>query len=649
MTNPAPQISAADISRMAGVTRATVSNWRRRHADFPAPSGGTDTSPAYDLAAVHAWLTKRGALPADSPTEELRLALGTTPDRGGSLGLNLLPLVPELARPGGQELAHLGDLPDDELAQQAGVPAAPLRALLRCIREVGAKKAADVLVEHIGEDAPPGAYPTPKPLADLMAALLTDENGIVPAGVFDPACGSGTLLLAAAEAGITNVFGQDSTASHTVQTDVRLRVAAPSANVTVTTGDSLRDDAFPKLDADAALCNPPYGERDWGHDELAADPRWVYGAPPRSESELAWVQHCLAHLKPGGTGVVLMPPAVADRAAGRSVRSELVRSGALRAVVALPPGTAPPLHLGLHLWLLRAPEPSRSTAEPLLFVDAAVTDRELLGDVVISRWRRFLSAPEDFDTDPGLARSRLAIDLLDSTVDLTPARHVHTAAVTEEPAGFADRAEALRSRLQRSAGALRRLSSREWRPAGAKPATWRNATVADLVRGGALELIEPRPQARTTRGRTDTSPPRDIVIRLRDVIVPETLGSDRALAARIATERDEDTLLGARTALLRADPGRIDPWFLAGFLSAEDNVHAATTGSSVPRVDVRRLRVPLLPIEWQHEYARAFRELDTIRVAARITTNLAGETARHLATGLTSGSLLPPGSEPPTD
>lgn len=32
-------VTAAEISRIAGVTRATVSNWRRRHDDFPAPSG----------------------------------------------------------------------------------------------------------------------------------------------------------------------------------------------------------------------------------------------------------------------------------------------------------------------------------------------------------------------------------------------------------------------------------------------------------------------------------------------------------------------------------------------------------------------------------------------------------------------------------
>ena len=64
-------LTAADIARLAGVTRATVSNWRRRHADFPAPSGGTDASPAYDRAEVEAWLAARGALPALPPGERL--------------------------------------------------------------------------------------------------------------------------------------------------------------------------------------------------------------------------------------------------------------------------------------------------------------------------------------------------------------------------------------------------------------------------------------------------------------------------------------------------------------------------------------------------------------------------------------------------
>ena len=54
MPQPSAHVTAAEISRIAGVTRATVSNWRRRHDDFPAPAGGTDSSPLYDLEAVRA-------------------------------------------------------------------------------------------------------------------------------------------------------------------------------------------------------------------------------------------------------------------------------------------------------------------------------------------------------------------------------------------------------------------------------------------------------------------------------------------------------------------------------------------------------------------------------------------------------------------
>ncbi|GAA3210468.1 hypothetical protein GCM10020256_08560 [Streptomyces thermocoprophilus] len=125
------------------------------------------------------------------------------------------------------------------------------------------------------------------------------------------------------------------------------------------TGDSLRADAFPDLTVDAVLCNPPYGDRDWGHDELAYDARWAYGFPPRAESELAWVQHALAHLEPGGHAVLLLPPATASRSSGRRIRSELIRSGALRAVASLPPGAAIPLHVGLQVWVLQRPDPMR--------------------------------------------------------------------------------------------------------------------------------------------------------------------------------------------------------------------------------------------------------------------------------------------------
>ncbi|MBZ4014601.1 hypothetical protein CCS38_02295, partial [Streptomyces purpurogeneiscleroticus] len=62
-------MTAAGIARLAGVGRAAVSNWRRRHADFPRPIGGTESSPAFALTAVEQWLREQGKL-AEVPLRE---------------------------------------------------------------------------------------------------------------------------------------------------------------------------------------------------------------------------------------------------------------------------------------------------------------------------------------------------------------------------------------------------------------------------------------------------------------------------------------------------------------------------------------------------------------------------------------------------
>ena len=56
--------------------------------------------------------------------------------------------------------------------------------------------------------------------------------------------------------------------------------------------------------------------------------------------------------------------------AGRRVRNALLRKGALRAVIALPPGAGTPAHLPLHLWLLHRPERPAAPRD-LLLVDAS--------------------------------------------------------------------------------------------------------------------------------------------------------------------------------------------------------------------------------------------------------------------------------------
>ncbi|MDV9200792.1 restriction endonuclease subunit M, partial [Streptomyces sp. Wh19] len=69
MPENSTEVTAAGIARLAGVGRAAVSNWRRRHADFPKPVGGTETSPSFALSEVERWLRDQGKL-AEVPLRE---------------------------------------------------------------------------------------------------------------------------------------------------------------------------------------------------------------------------------------------------------------------------------------------------------------------------------------------------------------------------------------------------------------------------------------------------------------------------------------------------------------------------------------------------------------------------------------------------
>lgn len=562
MPQPSALVTAAEISRIAGVTRATVSNWRRRHDDFPTPSAGTDSSPLYDLEAVRSWLAARGHTSAASPSEELRTTLRLHAQDSGSGTSDLLLLVLAAGRRSPDDLTAFTELSDADLVRGAAVAvaglsdavpgtdavrfragdAAVLRALLLCVRDEGGEAALGVLAERELEDsAAGGTYRTPGPLADLAARLLPGS----PARVLDPACGSGSLLTAAARRKASELYGQDSLPVQARRSAVTLMLTAPDTGVTVRSGDSLRADAFPGLLVDAVLCNPPYGDRDWGHDELAYDPRWAYGVPARGESELAWVQHALAHLESGGHAILILPPATAGRASGRRVRRELVRSGALRAVVALPAGAAPPLHISLQIWVLQRPEPGGPERKSVLFVDtatggsgrgssasgssgsgaaagagagsasgagsgrgsvssartrsggrAAALDWATVTEETLAAWEAFVRDPDGFTDEPGLARAVPVVDLLDDVADLTPARQVRVTRQDVAPDALAAELATARSELLSSTRSFTRAArDTDFVSEGASNAEWRTATASDLARGGALTLLRTTPEA----------------------------------------------------------------------------------------------------------------------------------------------------------
>ncbi len=526
---------------------------------------------------------------------------------------------------------------------------------------MGARQAYEFLVgRHL--DANPRQYTlTPAELARLMGDLAGPGRTVL-----DPACGTGALLRAVPAPGTREaerdeaereLYGQDSAPELAALTALRLALTGRDVVVRTAVGDTLRADAYPGLRADVVLCHPPFNERNWGHDELAYDARWEYGFPARNESELAWVQHALARLRDGGTAVLLMPPAAASRRSGRRIRADLLRRGALRAVIALPVGAAPPYNIPLHLWVLRRPGKAPAQPEVLLADTGGAAehtgrgglDWEAVRAAVLGAWRPFERAGTAAE-QPGLARSVPVIELLDDDVDLAPARHLPPA--TE---GDGEHLSAVRERL----GETLRLTADLTPPAPAgpteeQPGRWPLITIGDLARGGALVLRtggnggHARVPVLTDHdvlagtapsGTLPESGEEAVTVQAGDVVVPVLGGGS---VARVVDDVTAGAVLGRSLVLLRPDPAALDPWFLAGFLrGSANNRQASSYASTATRLDVRRLQLPRLPLDEQRRYGARFRALAEFEQALRHAGRLGEQLVRGMYDGLTDGTVAP--------
>ncbi|MYW79340.1 Type I restriction-modification system methyltransferase subunit [Streptomyces sp. LaPpAH-199] len=787
MTENATEVTAAGIARLAGVGRAAVSNWRRRHADFPLPVGGTGTSPSFALAEVEQWLRDQGKLvevplrervwqaiaghPAgavqalihtgcalllvrDRPTAWLELAAApdermaallphamehVLADRFGpeaDTGVHTVPSPetsgvhtalpsevpgvhtvlspgapgvhtpsraesPAAESPAAESPAAESPAAESPAVRAAGTPDGRRPQAARAVHTPTARdlmpsvpllRAAAELAAGIGAgqafafllgrqlDANPRQYTlTPAHLAELMADLAEPPptadrtaRGQHVRTVLDPAAGTGALLRAVH--GPAALYGQEADPALAALTALRLaldadtpRGAAPGPDLR--TGDTLRADAFPELAADTVLCHPPFNERNWGHEELAYDPRWEYGLPARTESELAWVQHVLARLRDGGTAVLLMPPAAASRRSGRRVRAGLLRRGALQAVIALPAGAAPPYGIPLHLWVLRRPEPGVRPAADVLLADttglpgpttaapeaAPTGGRERLDwpavrAAVLDAWR------ERADVE-GVSRVVPVVELLDDDVDLAPARHLPRPA----PGGGASGLGEIREKLAETLRLTAELVPPAAVPAGSAhlPLT----TVGELARAGALRLrtgtaapgsapvpvltehdvltgaAPAAPAAPPAAEATGTDADETVLLEPGDVVVPVVGGGS---AARVVDGTTAGAALGRNLQLLRPDPAALDPWFLAGFLRGTANHRQASShASTAARLDARRLHLPRMPLADQRRYGERFRELAAFEDALRTAGRLGGLLVQGMYDGLADGTVTP--------
>jgi SAM-dependent methyltransferase/predicted DNA-binding transcriptional regulator AlpA len=566
------EMTSAAIARLAGVGRAAVSNWRKRYPEFPRPVGGSPTSPTFDRAEVIAWLTSTGK--ADQLATAGQTATGTQ-------AIDEMEWIRERER----EVARLGT---GARLLRALTDARPLpRSMARRLR------LDDLLARTMVALLP----------HDLPGSSLQDAPLIL-----DPACGAGHLLMAAADRfgdGV-RLAGQDVNADAAKVAGFNLGSNVPG-QYEIRAGDSLRDDQLPH-GAAAVLCLPPAGESDWPAAELAMDPRWEFGTPAPKDTELAWLQHCYAHLRPRGVAVVAVSQRGCVQPSGEHVRAALIRQGVLRAVIALPPDMT--RAQDITLWLLRRPHTTHSGTAghdpdgPVRLVELShlADPADLPGDH--AGWLRLLEA-----TDPTISRAVPRLRLLDDAANVLPARHIaHRAPAT--PHDLNSHTERLAHLFTRTGWALPVYSG--------TTARLSPVTLAELERVGAL-----------------TVRPRDATPRAGDVLL-RTLGRPPVVATGSAA--DDDGI----AQVVEIDAARLDPHFVATFLRADaEALPVANTLGAINRDDLRRCRIPRMPLAEQRRYGDAFRQLEQLQATIYALANTSARIIDQAVYGLTTGALDP--------
>lgn len=227
-----------------------------------------------------------------------------------------------------------------------------------------------------------GEFFTPRAVVRLLTRILDPRPTDT---IYDPACGSGGMLVEAAnevlEAGGSlsqmRFFGQE--VNLTTCAIARMNLFLHDIeDVRILRGDTLRDPKFTEHGRLArfsvVLANPPFSLKNWGADVWRNDPwsRPVWGMPPAGNADFAWVQHMLASMHPtsGRVGVV-MPHGVLFRGGAEGqIRECLVKADQLDAVIGLPPNLFYSTTIPACLFIFRA-EKAHERRGKVLFVDGS--------------------------------------------------------------------------------------------------------------------------------------------------------------------------------------------------------------------------------------------------------------------------------------
>lgn len=225
-----------------------------------------------------------------------------------------------------------------------------------------------------------GQYYTPKSIVSLVVEMLEPFSG----KVYDPAMGSGGFFVQSeafiekygGKIGQISVYGQESNPTTWRLAAMNMAIRGIDFNFGKHPADSFLNDQHLDLRADYVMANPPFNISEWWDGKLEGDPRWVYGTPPKSNANFAWVQHMLHHLAPHGSMALLLANgsmSTATKGEGE-IRKALVEADLVECLLALPGQLFTNTQIPACVWFLtkskKARGKNRDRKGEVLFIDA---------------------------------------------------------------------------------------------------------------------------------------------------------------------------------------------------------------------------------------------------------------------------------------
>ena len=219
-----------------------------------------------------------------------------------------------------------------------------------------------------------GEFYTPQMVSTLLAKIVTQDNAIL-GSVYDPTCGSGSLLLRVKREAddVDMIYGQEM--NRTTYNLARMNMILHNvhfAKFDIKHEDTLKRPQHLEKRFNAIVANPPFSAN-WSADPLLLqDERFSdYGKlAPKTKADMAFVQHMLHHLEDNGTMAVVLPHGVLFRGSSEGViRKYLIKNmNVLDTVIGLPAnifyGTSIPTSVLVF-------KKNRKHNKDVLFIDAS--------------------------------------------------------------------------------------------------------------------------------------------------------------------------------------------------------------------------------------------------------------------------------------